>query len=63
MDKLTEDFDILIEFRIILKNIPPPSYSYGIEIYVMMREMVTYEYPMASIWSNIAKFGKKLFFD
>lgn len=45
MDKLNNDFDLLIQFKIILKSLPPLSYSKYIELEVLMKEMLAYEYP------------------
>lgn len=43
----------------ILKNLPPLSYSLYIELEVLTKEMRAYEIPIATQWENIIKFGKK----
>ena len=60
MDKLNDDFEILFNFKIIVKNLPPLSYSQYNELEVLTKQMVAYEYPTTSQWEKIIKFGKKL---
>ena len=59
VDKLSDDFDLLIQFKIILKNLPPLSYAQYIELEVLTKEMLDYEYLIATKWANVVKFTKK----
>lgn len=45
VDKLRDDFDLLSQFKMIVKSLPPLSYTQYIELEVLTKEMVTYEYP------------------
>ena len=59
VEKLSEDFDLLAEFKLIQKCLQPTSYTQSVELEVMAREMMVYEYPMANQWALIDKFGAR----
>lgn len=58
MDKLSYDFDILAQIKIIKANSPPISISACVELQVMVRVMVEYESPSQKCWDHIEKFVK-----
>lgn len=45
IDKLSDDFNLLDIFREVLKDLPPISYVQCIELEVLTKEMLAYEYP------------------
>ena len=57
---MNKGFELLIQFKMLVKNIPPLSYSQHNEMEVLTKEMVMYEYPLTTQWVNIVKFRKKL---
>ena len=59
MDKLSNNFDLLTNLKIILKNRHPPSYSQYIELDVLSREMMDYACPTRVEWRSIYKYGNK----
>lgn len=59
VDMLTDDFELLFQFRSILENLPPLSYSQYVEMEVITKEMLDYEYPTTTQCENIFKFEKK----
>ena len=60
VDKLNDDFEILIYFKMLVKSLPPLSYPQHNEMEVLTKEMVAYEFASTSQWVKIVKFGKKL---
>ena len=58
VDKLSDDFDILAQIKMINTNSPPISTSKCVELQVMVREMMEYETPSQNYWDHIEKFIK-----
>lgn len=59
VEKLGDDFDLLIWLKMILKILPPLSYAQYIDLEVLTKEMLANAYPATTQWENIIKFGKK----
>ena len=59
IEKLNEGFDLLFQFNLIYKNQQHPSYAHSVELEVIIKEMVAYEYPIEKHWIVISMFGKK----
>ena len=57
VEKLTEDFDLLSEFRLIQKNMHTPSYAQSVVLKLITKEMMAYNYPLQNQWSIISMFG------
>ena len=45
VDKLNDDFELLIHFKMLVKSLPLLSYSHHNELEFLTKEMVVYEYP------------------
>lgn len=60
VDKLNDDFELLFQFKMIVKSLCPLSYSQYNELEVLTKDMVAHEYPTMTQWTRIIKFGKKL---
>lgn len=58
VDKLTEDFEILSEFREIKTGLPPISYKSCIELEVLIKEMMDYDIPSQVWWKEVERLGK-----
>ena len=57
VDILSEDLDLLSEFKLIQKNMRSPLYVQSVELKVMTKEMLAYEHPLKNQWESISKFG------
>ena len=42
VEKLSEDFDLLVEFRLIQKGLQPPPYTQSVELEGMTRECLCF---------------------
>jgi FtsZ-binding cell division protein ZapB len=58
VDKLTNDFEILSQFRTIKSCLPPISYASCIELEVLIKEMVDYDIPSESQWKEVERLGR-----
>ena len=58
VNKLSNDFNILDQFKVIKSNFPPISFSSCVELKVLVKEMMEYEIPPQNCWDQIDKFGK-----
>ena len=59
MDKLIGGFDLSIQFKTILKNLPPLSCAPYVDMEMLTKEILDYEYLIAAQWENIVKLGKR----
>ena len=50
VEKLMDDFEILIQFKEIKAGLPPISYTSCIELEVLIQEMSNYEMTSQSQW-------------
>lgn len=60
VDKLKDDFDLLIEFKLLVHYLPPFSYAQYNDLEFSTSEMIAYNFPSASRWSNIIEYGMKI---
>ena len=60
VDKLTNDFKILSQFRTIKSCLPPISYASYVELEVLIKEMVDYDIPSKSQWKEVERLGRFL---
>ena len=58
MNKLSDDFDILAQIKMIKENYPPISISACVELQVMVREMMEYKSPSQNCCDHIVQFRK-----
>lgn len=55
MEKLTDEFEILTQFKEMKAWIPPISYASFIELEVLIKDMVDYDIPSQNQWKEIYK--------
>ena len=58
VDKLTEDFEILQKFLIVIGGFPTVSYEAYVDLQVSIKEMTEYDTPGAEQWRTVEIFGK-----
>lgn len=62
IDKISDDFNSLSEFELIVSILPSLSYAQYNELELLTKEMSSYECPSKTRWSNIIKLEKKVWF-
>ena len=58
IEKMSDDFNILSQFEMILNRLPPFYYAHYNDLEVLMKEMNAYDYPYENC-INIMKLERK----
>ena len=56
--KLSGEFELLFDFKVLCTRLPTPSYLDNLEIEVLAKEMVNLEIPIANQWKVIENYSK-----
>ena len=58
-DVLDKDVYLYYEARIIISNLPPPSYNLFSDLDVVNKDLLAVAFPASSVWQRIAQFSSK----
>ena len=58
VEKLSSEFELLIDLIVMCKKLPAPSYPENLELGVLVEEMTKIEMPTVNQWKVIQNYGK-----